>query len=134
MRAMLYIYTRDASLLIYFYECHTNIRRNFRRYRTGVTKTRPTHVIGATRAIIIFGQISLFLAVTQRKLATFRDDVSVTSPKVKQSEKNGLFCPSVSVTNCQYTSRNISEERRSKRHRGGSLNLAIFRKFTRTRG
>jgi hypothetical protein len=63
-------------------------------------------------------------------LPTFRDNVSVTSSRVKKSKKTSwplkmrpIRCPETSVKYYHSTLRNIPEERRSHQHRGGSVKL-----------
>jgi hypothetical protein len=73
-----------------------------------------------------------YAASSGNPLPAFRDNVSVSSSKVKKTRTSWLLkmgrirCPETSVKDYRSTLRNIPEERRAHQHRGGSLIPRLF--------
>ena len=76
--------------------------------------------------------LSYYTAISGNSLPTFRDNLSVSSSRVKKSlsMENETVCPETSVRNYHYCLRHKSEERSSHLLRVGSLKLHLSKSVT----
>ena len=76
----------------------------------------------------IFTLLGRYAAQIDSQLPTFRDNLSVSSSRIKQLwplNTGPTGCPETSESNYQPTLRNIPEDQRSHLHRGGSLRSSV---------